>query len=89
MKSGKVPGLDNIALEVLKVDAETSIDLLHPMFVKIWMGEKIPADWKKGMIAKLFKKGDTTNCNSWRGITLLSVRSKVFSRVILNHIKDY
>jgi hypothetical protein len=88
MKSRKAPGLDNITPEVLKVDVETSIDLLYPMFVKIWVEEKLPADWKKGMIVKLPKKGDTTNCSNWRGITLLSVPSKVFSRIILNRIKD-
>jgi hypothetical protein len=88
MKSGKAPGLDNITLEVLKVYVETLIDLLYPMSVKIWMKEILPADWKKGMIVKLPKKGDTTNCNNWRGITLLSVPSKVFSRIILNCIKD-
>jgi hypothetical protein len=87
MKSGKAPGLDNITPEVLKVDVETSIDLLYPMFVKIWMEEKLPADWKKGMIVKLPKRGDTTDCNNLRGITLLFVPSKVFSRIILNRIK--
>jgi hypothetical protein len=58
------------------------------MFVKIWMEEKLPAAWKKGTIVTLPKKGDTTNCNNWRGITLLSVPSKVFSRIILNRTKD-
>jgi hypothetical protein len=84
MKSGKAPGLDNITPQVLKVDVETSIDLLYLIFVKIWMEEKLPADWKKGMIVKLPKKGDTTSCNNWRSITLLSVPSKVFSKNILN-----
>jgi hypothetical protein len=88
MKSGKAPGIDNITPEVLKVDAETSIDLLYSMFVNIWVEEKLPAAWKKGMIVKLPKKGDTTNCNNWRGITFLSVASKVFSSIILNRIKD-
>jgi hypothetical protein len=88
MKSGKAPGLDNITPEVLSIDVETSTDLLYPMFVKIWIEEKLPTDWKKGMIVKLPKKGDTTDCNNLRGITLLSVPSKVFSRIILNRIKD-
>jgi hypothetical protein len=34
------------------------------------------------------KEGDTTNCNNWWGITLLSVPSKTPSRIILYHIKD-
>ena len=33
------------------------------------------------------KKGNTSNCNNWRGITLLSVPSKVLIRIILDRIK--
>ena len=38
------------------------------------------------LIVKLPKKEDLCMCNNWRGITLLSVTSKVFSRVILDRI---
>ena len=34
------------------------------------------------------KKGDLSNCANYRGITLLSVPGKVFSRILLNRIKD-
>ena len=52
------------------------------------MGQKkAPEDWKKGLIAKVPKKGDLSNCNNWRGITLLSVVSKVFSRCILKRFQ--
>ena len=35
---------------------------------------------------KLAKKGDLQHCDHWRGITLLSVPSKIFCRVLLNII---
>lgn len=44
--------------------------------------------WKEGLILKLPKKGDKTYCKNWRGITLLSIPSKLLSRIILNRIKD-
>ena len=40
------------------------------------------------MIITLPKKGDLSNCNNWRGITLLSVPGKVFCAVLLNRLKD-
>jgi hypothetical protein len=32
MKSEKAPGTDNIIPEILKVEIETSADMLHPLF---------------------------------------------------------
>jgi hypothetical protein len=49
----------------------------------------LPDEWKKGTLIKLPKKGDLTNCNNWRGITLLSLPSKILSRIIFNRIKGY
>lgn len=88
MRTGKAPGMDNIAPEILKADIETSAKLLHPLLERIWNEEKLPAEWKKGLIVKIPKKGDTTNCDNWRGITLLSVPSTVLSRIILERVKD-
>ena len=42
----------------------------------------------KGIIVKIPKKGDLTECGNWRGITLTSVPSKVFGRVIIDRIRD-
>ena len=85
LKSGKA---DNIQAEVLKVDLEKTVDFLYPLFKKIWEEEQTPTEWKEGYLIKLPKKGDLCNCNNYRGITLLSIPSKVFNRVILNRMKD-
>jgi len=50
--------------------------------------ECAPADWKNGIIIPLPKKGDLSDCGNWRGITLLSVPGKVFSRILLNRMQD-
>ena len=47
----------------------------------------MPIDWNKGLIVKIPKKGDLQNCDNWRGITLLSMPSKIFCRVLLNRIE--
>lgn len=87
MRNGKAPGVDNIAPELLTVDPDMTADLLHPLFTKIWSEEKMPKEWREGLLVKIPKKGDLTNCHNWRGITLLSIPSKVMTRVILNRIK--
>ena len=43
-------------------------------------------DWRKGMVVKLPKKGNLSDCNNWRGITLLSTPGKVFWKVLLSRL---
>ena len=89
LKNGKSPGIDNIPPEALKADCDTTAKLLLPIIQRMWTEEIIPSEWKKGLIIKLPKKGDLTNCDNWRGITLLTLGSKVLSRIILERIKDH
>ena len=88
LKNGKSAGPDNIPAEALKANTETTVDMLLPLFEKIWEEEQIPADWKEGFLIKIPKKGDLSNCANYRGITLLSVPGKVFNRIMLNRMRD-
>ena len=87
LKNGKAPGIDNIPPDILTAYVDTAAKLLHPLMIQIWQEEKYPNDWNKGTVIKLPKKGDLLNCNNWRGIALLPIVSKVFSRIILNRIQ--
>jgi len=55
---------------------------------KIWKEEKIPEDWEEGLIIKILKKGDLSNWNNWRWVTLLSIPSKILTSIILNRIQN-
>jgi hypothetical protein len=59
---------------------------MYPVFLDIWKEERFPKGWKEGVIVKIPKKGDYRNCNNWRGITLLVIISKVFTRIILDRV---
>ena len=87
LKSGKASGIDEIPAEALKAGGNDIIEYLWELLNKIWNQECIPSEWKKGLLVKLAKKGDLSNCGNWRGITLLTTTSKVLSRIILNRIK--
>ncbi|XP_063411614.1 uncharacterized protein LOC134694531 [Mytilus trossulus] len=88
LKNGKSPGLDATTAEMLKADIKTSTTMFHELFKHIWRHDTISNDWAKGLIIKLLKKGDQSDCNNWRGITLLSVPSKILLRVLLNRKDD-
>jgi len=87
LKNGKAAGVDNIQPELLK-SVGSVIPHLTRMRNMVWQHEATPVDWKNGIIIPLPKKGDLTDCNNWRGIMLLSVPGKVFSRVLLNRMKS-
>ncbi len=87
LKSGKACGIDAIYAEMLKADILTSARVLTDLFQDIWNSDTIPEDWSKGLIVKVPKKGNIKSCDNWRGITLLSIPSKVFCRVLLNQME--
>jgi len=89
LHNGRAAEANNVSPEVMKVDSDITANMLHPLFEKIWTEGEMPNDWKFGLLVKLLKKGDTANCDNWRGFTLLSVPSKVFTRVLLNRIKEH
>ena len=88
LKNGKAPGQDNLNAELFRADPELSASILQPLFEIIWEGEKIPDDWNKGMIVKIPKKGSLNDCNNWRGITLLSIPSKIMAKIIIMRMSE-
>jgi hypothetical protein len=62
---------------------------LYETCVDIWTTEEIVEDWTLAILIRLFKnKGDKTQCDNYRGISLLVVASKLFARVILNRVQS-
>ena len=49
-------------------------------------GTKVPTDWKRSTLIKLFKKGDKTLPGNWRGISLSSIPGKLLELRILQRI---
>ncbi|CAF4497680.1 unnamed protein product, partial [Rotaria magnacalcarata] len=87
MKSRKAPGNDEITADLLKAGGEPVIKWLHEIFSDVWKQEEMVEEWNLAILIKLFKKGDKQLCDNYRGISLLSVTSKLFSRIILNRIQ--
>lgn len=67
MNSGKASGINSITAELLNVCIGFSAHKVHELMVEIWKKEKIPENWKKGLI-KLPKKENLNECKNFRGI---------------------
>jgi hypothetical protein len=89
LKTNKAPGEDDIIVELIKNTSRELKKRFHALICKIWRDEKMPDDWKVGLIVPLFKKGDKMKCENYQGIMLLNVAYKVVSSIILEQLKQY
>lgn len=50
-------------------------------------GKQVPEEWRDAVLIPIPKKGDLTNCNKWRGTSLLDVTGKLFAKVIQRRLQ--
>ena len=60
---------------------------LHKVIELTWEKGKVAEDWKKAVIVPLHKKGSKMVCSNYRGISLLSVPSKVYARIMDRRVR--
>ena len=88
LATGKAPGKDGIPAEVLKCCKGTLTAELHKILCLCWSEGAVPQDMRDANIVTLYKnKGDRSDCNSYRGISLLSIVGKLFARVALKRLQ--
>ncbi len=53
------------------------------IFNLAWEQSKVLEDWRKAIIVPMYKgKGKREECNSYRGISLLSVPGKIYGMIL-------
>jgi hypothetical protein len=85
----KSPGTDNIPAELIKAGGETLYSEIHRLICCIWNKEELPQQWKESIIVPIYKKGDKTDCNDYRGISLLSTAYKILSSILLARLTPH
>ncbi|KAL1273454.1 hypothetical protein QQF64_029316 [Cirrhinus molitorella] len=69
---------------MLKSGGDSIVEWLTHIFNQVWETERLPNDWTRGVILPFWKrKGDRLVCGNHRGITLLSIPGKLFTRILL------
>jgi hypothetical protein len=72
LKSYKSPGTDQILAKLIKAGVETLYSEIHKLICSIQNKEELPQQWKESIIVPVHKRVDKTDCNNYRGISLLS-----------------
>jgi len=51
--------------------------------------EELSEEWNESIIVPIYKKGDKTDCNNYRGISLLPTTYKILSNIVLSRLIPY
>lgn len=83
----KAVGIDNVPGELLKYGGAELHETIWKLFVKMWDEERVPDEFRVSRVCSLYKnKGNRSDCNSYRGISLLTSPGKIFARILLNRL---
>ena len=89
LKNYKAAGVCGISPEMIKYGGQDGLKMLHTLISNVWHTGVVPEDWRKALIVPLFKKGDPTNIDNYRGISLLSLPGKVFAILLKNRLQRW
>jgi hypothetical protein len=77
LKKYKSPGSDQILAKLILAEGEILLSAIHKLINSVWNRGELPDRWKESIIVPVHKKDDKTDCNNYRGISLLSTSYKI------------
>jgi hypothetical protein len=83
------PGSDESPAELIQAGGEILLSENHKLINSIWNKEELSDQWKKSIIVSVHKKGDKSDCNNYRGISLLSTSYKTLSEILFSRLRQY
>ena len=84
-----MPGIDEIQTELIKAGSGTIFLEIYKLITSIWKKEKLPEEWKESIIIPIHKKANKSDCNNYRGISLLPTTYKIISNNLLSSLDPY
>ena len=82
LANDKAPGLNKVRPNSFKSLRNSNLSHLLTFLKQYWEGEADFAEWHEGQLVPVPKSGDLSDPNKWRGVTLMYIGSKVFSRIL-------
>ena len=86
IRRGKASGIVAIPIELYSSDIKYFTPLLTTLFNTIFDSADYPDDWTQGMIYPAHKKGDNSDPQNYRKVSLIPSLAKVFESVLENRL---
>jgi len=87
MKNNKAPGEDGVVIEAVKLGGETLLKWIKNLFNLCLENGIIPSQWNNAITILLHKKGDITELENYRPISLLCHLYKLFTKIIAKRLE--
>ena len=82
LKPGKAAGHDDLVNEALKNAPVIFHTHLTILYNRVMSQSEVPKAWNRGRVVLVHKKGDTSDVNNYRPITVLTCMNATYSKVI-------
>ncbi|KFV58198.1 hypothetical protein N341_07968, partial [Tyto alba] len=82
-------GPDEMHLQVLKDLVDEVVGSLSIIFEKWWLSSEVPADWKRGNITPIFKKGKKEDPANYKPVSLISLLGKIIEQILLETMLEH
>ncbi len=86
LKNRKTTGIDMLSAELLKNLNSRFLLVFTKLFNNILHSGKFSEEWSVGIIVIIFKGGDKSDLNNYKGIMLLSIFGKFFLGILLKRL---
>ena len=80
---------DGLPAELLKLDHPEIIQCFHHILLNGWITGQVPQQWKDAIIKVLHKKKDTSDCNNYKGISLVAHAGNVLLKIVASRLSNY
>ncbi|NSM56166.1 RNA-directed DNA polymerase [Wolbachia endosymbiont of Atemnus politus] len=87
-RTGKSPGEDGIYAELIKYAGTQFYRRLLNFYNLIWNEGICPQDWNRALIIPIHKRGPKSDCNNYRGISLLNTGYKIYAKILNNKLRS-
>ena len=88
-RDGKSFGPDKIIMEYVKYAPDNVLKALLAILNVIFTHSKYPCQWTTNYLKTIFKKGDTSDPNNYRGLAIGSCIGKLYSSILLGRLEKF
>ena len=89
LKKDKSTGLDNISAELLQTAGDRILPFITKLMNKAFQMSYFPLHWATAIVVPLFKKGNKDVEDNYRGISLMSIPSKILTAILNQRLYNW